>query len=188
MTYFCQTAILSIRFLIWFSKMCLTRYREVLLLPRGQILKQKQRILFYVHQWHPTGFSENTILKLISRSHNIFTYIYIYIWIQGIAQCSCILLHECFSLQGPTSSVIFPCTDRDDCNYILSVDSLQYQNRFVIHQPTRCPHMHRHALQTHTHIQRVEAHNSYVHTSLVISSDGTQLISNSTNLCFQLWI
>lgn len=76
MTYFCQTAILSIRFLIWFSKMCLTRCREVLLLPRGQILKQKQRILFYVHQWHPTGFSENTILKLISRSHNIFTYIY----------------------------------------------------------------------------------------------------------------
>lgn len=64
MTYFCQTAILSIRFFIWFSKMCLTRCREVLLLLGWQILKQKQRILFYVHQWHPTGFSENTILKL----------------------------------------------------------------------------------------------------------------------------
>lgn len=151
MTYFCQTAILSIRFLIWFSKMCLTRCREVLLLPGGQILKQKQRILFYVHQWHPTGFSENTILKLISRSHNISTYIYIYEYKVLLSVLVFFSTSVSANLQGRSSSVIFPCTDRDDCNYILSVDSLQYQNRFVIHQPTRCPHMHRHALQTHTH-------------------------------------
>lgn len=45
----------------------------------------------------------------------------------------------------------------DDCNYMLSVASLQYQNRFMIHQPTQCPHMHRHAL-ANTRTLNVQPH------------------------------
>lgn len=54
------------------------------------------------------------------------------------------------NLQGPSCPglIMLPVTVRDDCNYTLSVASLQYQNRFMIHQPTQCPHTH---LQTRTH-------------------------------------
>lgn len=158
--------------------------REAKLLPGGQISARKQSILFRFHQGFPTGSSGNIILKLICAPG-------VKMFIQVLNECEALLgvlvLYSVpVNLQGPSAAVVFPCTDRDDCNYILRVDSLQYQNRFVIHQPTRCPHTHMRALRTHTF--SVEAHNSYVHNSLVISSDGTQLISNSTSLCFQLWI
>lgn len=45
----------------------------------------------------------------------------------------------------------------DDCNYMLSAASFQYQNRFMIHQPTQCPHKHS-QIRTHTHTFNVQPH------------------------------
>lgn len=84
--------------------------------------------------------------------------------LMSVFQSSCRAQHVLLSIR-------LPITERDDCNYMLSSAS-KIDLWFI---SPRCG-------RTCT--------CSYTHTSLVIICDGTQLISNSTSLCFHpgIWI
>lgn len=147
--------------------------------------KRKLFCLIFTHRY-PTGLPGHTALKWVHPPLNALVYS---AWCNAsYRQCSYlfilfIVFQSTCRAHHVLASIRLPVTDRDDCNYMLSADSLRYQNRFVIHQPTRCPHMHTHALtQTRSGTQTT------THASPVINPDGPQLISNSTSLCFQLWI
>lgn len=86
--------------------------------------------------------------------------------LMSVFQSSCRAQHVLLSIR-------LPITERDDCNYMLSSAS-KIDLWFI------SPRCGRTCTCSYTH----------THTSLVIICDGTQLIPNSTSLCFHpgIWI
>lgn len=122
-------------------------------------LQGEAGILFNFHLRNPAGCPGNWILKWVC-SPRVLLCIWEYtsspaLKCSKVSNCSVLFSMSVFQSTCRAHHVLvsirLPVTDRDDYNYMLSVASLQYRNRFMIHQPTQCPHMHRRAL---THIQR----------------------------------